>query len=132
MVSAAVMLSGLFRVGFVFAAGVVACGGPGEPSCTMCGLYSMAEGLMGYLIFTIAPLVATLAIMVYAVGLMWKAAEQNPAGVLKYKRAITAAVIGLIVIFLSVGMVNFVINVMDPADKTSTVFTIYTDCVESN
>lgn len=62
--------------------------------------------MMDYIVYTLAPLIAVLTIIIYAIGLMVSAVRQCPAGILKYKKAITAAIIGLIMIFLAAGMAN--------------------------
>ena len=124
------VVAAIFTAAFSFAeaAGVINCGGPGQPSCQVCDAYALSEGLLGYIVWTIAPLVAVIAIMAYGLGMIWKAAEQNPAGVYKYKRAITAAVIGIVVIFLAEGMVNLIIGALNPTENSGIIRT-YTECV---
>ncbi|HOX30169.1 MAG TPA: hypothetical protein P5080_02990 [Candidatus Paceibacterota bacterium] len=68
--------------------------------------------MMDYIVYTLAPLIAVLAIILYAIGLMVSAARQHPEGILKYKKAITAAIIGLMIIFLAAGMVNLLFRVI--------------------
>lgn len=126
-------LAALFFLSYPYVsfAGAVPCGGPGQRSCEICESYAILEGFAGYAVFTIAPLIAVLAIMIYALGMMLKAAEQNPAGVLKYKRAITAAVIGLCFIFMAAGIVTTMIGAMDPSQEGIYPFKTYTECVKS-
>jgi predicted small integral membrane protein len=68
--------------------------------------------MFDYIVYTLAPLIAVLAVILYAIGLMVSAARQHPAGILKYKKAITAAIIGLTIIFLAAGMVNLWSNII--------------------
>jgi len=43
--------------------------------------------MMDYIVYTLAPLIAVLAIILYAIGLMVSAARQHPEGILKYKKS---------------------------------------------
>jgi len=82
---------------FALADGLVPCGGHGEPACSLCYLYVLAQKVMNFLAYTIAP---TVAILVVAYGgFMILTAGSNPSNKQAGYKAIKAAIIGILIVF---------------------------------
>ena len=109
------------------AAGLVPCGGKGEPTCQLCHLFLMFQGVVNFLLKYI--LVPLAVLMLILGGFMYVFAYVNPSEVLfgrkggpalisQAKKLIVSVIIGLIVLFLAWGAVNLIFQVLGVADWT--------------
>ncbi len=85
-------------------AGLVPCGGPGQDPCTICHLFLMLNNIVKFIMFTIAPPLAVLMLIVG--GAMFFFAGGAPTKIEGAKRIITAVFIGLLIIFCAWVIVN--------------------------
>lgn len=92
---------------FVQAAGLVPCGGPGEPVCTFCHLFVMFNNVIKFVMFNLVPPVAVLMLVVG--GIMYFFAGTSPSALTSAKSIITSVAIGLMIIFCSWVIVNTVL-----------------------
>lgn len=105
----------LFLLIFIFiispfiiqAAGLVPCGGDGEPSCGLCHLFVMIRSVIVFLTGIAA---VVLAIMLIVGGIMFVTAHGNPEWVTKARKTITGAIIGFLIVIMSWIIVNSVIT----------------------
>lgn len=82
---------------WAFAAGLVPCGGQGEPACSLCHLFELAQGITKFLTFTIAPILAVLAVAWGGFNIFLAGA--SPDKVKTGRNAITKAAVGLLIVF---------------------------------
>jgi len=78
---------------------LVPCGRPGAPTCQFCDIFKLLNNIMNYIIKCIAPIVAGLMLVIGGFYLL--IAGTSPQLVSKAKSIITAAVIGLVIIFVA-------------------------------
>jgi hypothetical protein len=108
----------LISVPFVsLAAGLVPCGGDGEPRCQLCHLFVMFKNVTDFLLKYIVP---SLAVLMLAIGgFMYVFAYLSPSEALaggakggpgllsQAKRLIVSVIFGLVIIFAAWILVNF-------------------------
>lgn len=92
----------------VQAAGLIPCGGPNEPFCNLCYFFDLINNLIKFFLFTIA-LPVTILMFVLG-GVLFLFAGAKPELMNKAKAIITAAVIGLVLMFGAWIMVNTVLQ----------------------
>lgn len=78
-----------------FAAGLVPCGGPGEPACNFSYVIVLAQNVINFLIFNLAMPLAAISFAV--AGIMMLTAGGNESQVAKAKGIFSAVFIGLII-----------------------------------
>jgi len=99
-----------FSPNLIQAAGLVPCGGEGEPVCQLCHFFVMFDNIIDFLLLKIVPPLA--ALMIAIGGFMYILAyaggvEKGPEMISQAKRLFTAVAIGLLIIygaFLIVGL----------------------------
>lgn len=98
-ISALVLLFGtLFFVPFFSqAAGLVPCGGIGEPPCNLCFLFKMFANVVDFVIFKLVPPLAIL--MIAFGGLMFFLAAGNPSQVSRARGILISVFVGLFIIY---------------------------------
>ncbi len=92
---------------FTQAAGLVPCGGPGEPVCTFCHLFVLFNNVIKFVMFDLVPPAAVLMLVVG--GIMYFFAGTSPSVLTKAKSIITSVAIGLAIIFCSWIIINTVL-----------------------
>jgi hypothetical protein len=113
-------------LGFLFfffsqvqAAGLVPCGGPGEPACQLCHIFVMLDRIIDFLLLPpdgIVPIIATLMLVIGGVMFFWGGA--SPETLRKAKSLLTSVVIGLVIIYASWLIINLFFQVIGVADWT--------------
>ena len=111
----AVFLGILFFPLFSSAQGLVPCGEPGNP-CQFCHLFVLVENIINFFLINIVFPVATLIIIIG--GLMFLLYTENAQRVEQAKSLLTAAIIGLVLIFSSWIIVNFFLTAIGLSDFT--------------
>lgn len=110
---------------FLFSAGqalascdmvLVPCGRRTGVGCGFCDIFQLINNIVTYILTCIAPILATL--MLVFGGLYMLAARGNPATLNKAKGIITAAVTGLIIIFIAWVFLNSILDYMGVAEWT--------------
>ena len=100
----------------VQAAGLVPCGGEGEPSCQICHLFELLDRIMDRILFNFVPIIAT--VMLIVGGIMFFFAGGNPNALQTAKGIIKSVVIGLIIIFAAFLIVGSMLQAIGLADWT--------------
>jgi len=85
-------------------AALVPCGGPSQPECTVCHLFLMLNDIVKFIMFTIAPPLAVLMLIVG--GAMFFFAGGSPDKIEGAKKIIGSVFIGLLIIFCAWVIVN--------------------------
>jgi len=110
------------------AAGLVPCGGGGEPRCQLCHLFEMFKRVVDFLLTKIIPPLAVLMIAIG--GFMYVFAYLSPAVALpgggkggpallgQAKKLIISVIFGLLIIFAAWIIVNFFFQMIGVADWT--------------
>jgi len=116
------LITGLAAV-FLFSAGSVLaiCEGPivpcgGDNPCQFCHIFVLIANIVNYVLTCLVPIVAGLMIIIG--GLYLLAAGASPETLGKAKSVITAAVIGLVIIFLAWVFLNTLLTYMGIAEWT--------------
>jgi hypothetical protein len=115
----------LLSFGTVQAAGLVPCGGYGEPSCTFCHFFVMINNIITEIFKWVAPIAA---LMLVAGGVMLLFAGAKPDMLIKAKGAITATVIGVVIIFGAWIIVNTILTKIGIIDTPSILEWYNIDC----
>jgi len=97
-------------------AALVPCGGPGQEDCQLCHLFVLIDNIIDYLFTYIIPPVALLVIVIG--GIYMITAGGDPQAVQKAKSVITAAAIGLAVIFLALVFLYTFLDIIGVATWT--------------
>ena len=84
--------------------GLVPCGGPNKPDCTLCYFFVMFDTIIDFLLFCIVPPLA--ALMIAIGGGMYIISQGNPEMLGRAKKLFTAVVIGLLIIYGAWVIVN--------------------------
>lgn len=110
LVCALVLASALLPISSAFAAGLVPCGGQGEPTCTWNMLMELGKRIINFLLFTIA--VPLAALLVAYGGMLMLISGTNPGNVNKGKTIIYQTLISLAIAFLAWLIVNTLLGVL--------------------
>jgi hypothetical protein len=103
--------------GPVQAAGLVPCGGTGEPACQFCHIFVLINTLLYKVLFVLVPVVATLLLVV--AGVMFFFAGANPKNLGQATGIIKSVVIGLVIIFAAWMIVNTIITSIGLVESSS-------------
>jgi hypothetical protein len=88
----------LFAANYSFAAGLVPCGGEGEPGCNWCYLFQLFKNIIDFAMMIIFPIATVM--MIYG-GFLMMTAGDNQSRFGDGKKAMTSAVIGILIALLS-------------------------------
>ena len=89
--------------------GLVPCGQSGNP-CNFCHIFVLVANVVNYVLTCLVPIVA--ALMIIIGGLYLLIAGPSPEKLSKAKAVLTAAIIGLFIIFLSWVFINTLLSFM--------------------
>ncbi|MDP4007422.1 MAG: hypothetical protein Q8P55_02410 [bacterium] len=99
----------------VGAQGLVPCGEEGNP-CQLCDLFGLINNILNWVLFIFVPIVAPIFIVIG--GLYMLVARDNPGTLTTGKNVLTAAVIGLIIIYTAWVLLNTVLTSLGVASWT--------------
>lgn len=105
-----VLLSLLFAPVTIYAAGLVPCGNPGEPACTIGHFFEMLARIYNFIVWNIAAPLAIIGITVGAIFMLISAG--NPDLFNRGKEIIKWAVIGLFLVFASWVIINTILTAL--------------------
>jgi amino acid transporter len=95
---------------------IVPCGRVGTPPCEFCHLFVLLDNIIKFFLTCLVPLVATL--MLVTGGFLLLIGGTSPEKVSQAKSLITAAVIGLIIIFVAWVFLNTFMSIIGIAEWT--------------
>lgn len=107
------LLIGIFLLLFlipsiVAAAGLVPCGGSGEPACSIGCFFAMLANIYNFLVKGIATPLAVLSITIGGIILLVSAG--NPSAVGLGKKIVYSAIIGLVLVYCSWLIINVLLT----------------------
>lgn len=94
---------------------IIPCGGD-KPICEFCHVFELANNIIVYLMTCLAPIVS--GVMLILGGFYFMIAGVDPSKMNKAKEVVTAAIVGLIVIFVSWVILNTFLSSMEIAEWT--------------
>ncbi len=97
----------ILNLGAAAAAGLVPCGGPGQHDCTICDLFTGVKNIIDFLV-EIAWLIGVI-ILIYA-GVMLLTSGESETRREKGKKALWAAVWGLLIVFAAWLIIDTIIK----------------------
>jgi hypothetical protein len=92
-----------------FAAGLVPCGGQGEPDCQPCHIFAGFSNVINFIVFQLTPAAAAVMILASGVVLLFGGSESART---MGKKMFTSAIIGLIIVYSSWLIVNTIITTL--------------------
>jgi len=95
---------------------LVPCGGTGQPTCQFCHIFVLINNIISFILTCLAPIVAGLMLVIG--GLYLLAAGPSPEKVSQAKSIITAAVIGIVIIFVAWVFLNTFLDAIGVAEWT--------------
>lgn len=98
----------IFFPAWISAAGLVPCGGEGEPSCTACHVRLLIQNIMDWLV-VILGLIAVLSIVVS--GIYMAVSRGNPAAAQWAKKRIFNALLGYAIVLASWMIIDVILKV---------------------
>jgi hypothetical protein len=96
-------------------AALVSCGGPGDP-CKLCDLFVIIDNIVDFILIDIVPPIAVTAFVIG--GVYFFMSRGNPQSVSKAKSVLTAAVIGLLLVYGSFLIVSLFFNAIGVSQWT--------------
>lgn len=109
-------LSGLLLPLVSLGAGLVPCGGAGEPACQLCHLFVLLDNIIDFFLKYIVIPVATLLLVIG--GLMFFLYAEDPSKVEQAKSLLRSTIIGLVMIFAAWLIINTFFMAIGVADWT--------------
>ncbi|MBI2038613.1 MAG: hypothetical protein HYT19_01680 [Candidatus Nealsonbacteria bacterium] len=103
----------------VKAAGLVPCGGTGEPVCGFCHIFVLFNNIVNFL-FRLVPPAAAFMLMV--AGVKFFMAVDNPGEVKNAQNVIKSVIIGLIIIYGAWALVGAFLSAIGLATWTQNIF----------
>jgi len=104
----------------VQAAGLVPCGGPGEPACQLCHLFVMFDKIIDFVLINLIPPLAVLMLVIG--GVMFIFAAESPTWVTRGKSIMTSVVIGLIIIYAAWLIIGLFFQVIGLTEWTKEIY----------
>jgi len=98
------------------AQGLVACGGASQDPCQLCDIFQLISNILNFFVWPLGPTIATL--MLATGGFMFFAGGANPVWITRARSIMTAAVIGIVIIFVAWLAVHFVLDFFGVASWT--------------
>jgi len=96
------------------AQGLVPCGNPGQPNCTLCYFFIMLDNIVDFLLLRLVPVLA--AIMIAIGGFMYIISRANPDQLTRVRSLLTAVAIGLLIVYGAWIIINTFLIVIGAAD----------------
>jgi hypothetical protein len=110
----------LFFSQIAFAAGLVPCGGEGEPPCQLCHLFVLLDNIIDFFLLRIVLPVSTLLLVIG--GFMFIFYAEDPRMVEQGKKILTSVIVGLAIIFLAYLVVGTFLRIIGLAQWTQNIY----------
>ena len=120
-----IILFSFFFFQIAFAAGLVPCGGPGEPPCQLCHLFVLLDNVIDFFLLKIVFPVSVLLLVIG--GFMFLFYAENPKMVERGKSILTSVVIGLVIIFSAYLVVGTFLKMVGLAQWTENIYQSWWD-----
>ena len=108
-----IILLGFLAPVFAQSAGLVPCGGEGEDACTFCHFFVMLDRIIDFLIAPPTGIVFIIATLMLVIGgVLFVISAGEPAKIATATKTMTAAVLGLVIIFAAWLFINLFYTVI--------------------
>ena len=98
---------------FASAAGLVPCGGENEEACTLCDLFLMLDNAIDFLIAPPDGVIFLIATVIFIIGgIMFLVSSGEPEKIATAKKAMTNAILGMMIIFVAWLFINLFYRVI--------------------
>ena len=98
------------------AAGLVPCGGTGQPACGFCDIFKLGKNIVDFFAKILVPSVAVLMFVI--AGFFFLTSGGNPQKAEQAKAVLTATVVGLIIIFGAYVLLNAFLSLVGVQEWT--------------
>lgn len=98
------------------AQGLVPCGGEGQPDCGLCHLFQLINNILNWVLFVLIPIIAPIFVVIGGIYLL--IARGDPGLFSQGKSVLTAAVIGLIIVYTAWVVLMTILNFLGVAPWT--------------
>ena len=115
-----IILFSFFFFKIAFAAGLVPCGGPGEPACQLCHLFVLLDNVIDFFLFKIVFPVSVLLLVIG--GFMFLFYAENPQMVEQGKKILISVIIGLVIIFSAYFVIGTFLKTIGLAKWTTDIY----------
>ncbi len=105
-----------FQVRAICEGSIVPCGGTAGPECNFCHIFELTSNILNFILTCIAPIVASL--MIIMGGFLLLVSGNSPEGLAQGKTIATAAIVGLLIIFIAYMSLNTLLASMGVAEWT--------------
>ena len=95
--------------------GLVPCGNPGQPDCTICDIFVLAQNIINFVLIDIVPVAA--ALLTAIAGILYLFGGAKPTWRALGKKLIKQVIYGLIIIYISFIILNTVLALVAPESK---------------
>jgi len=95
--------------------GLVPCGNPGQPTCTICDIFVLAQNIINFVLIDIVPVAA--ALLTAIAGILYLFGGAKPTWRALGKKLIKQVIYGLIIIYISFIILNTVLALVAPESK---------------
>jgi hypothetical protein len=100
------------------AEGLVPCGGENEEACTLCDFFVMLDNVIDFLIAPPKGIIFIIATLILVIGgIMFLVSSGEPDKIATAKKAMTNAVLGMIIIFVAWLFINLFYQVIGYKDE---------------
>ena len=89
---------------------IVPCGGQGQPDCQFCHIFVLIANIINFILTCLTPVIGGLMLIIG--GLYLLTAGINPQSLNRAKSVITAAIIGIVIIFIAWILLNTLLGFM--------------------
>jgi len=93
-----------------FSAGLVPCGGPGEPDCELGHFFEMIDNIIDFFLFTIIPPIAVLMLIIG--GLVFLLSGGSPEVANLGKRILRTTIFGLVLAYGAWVIINTILTLL--------------------
>jgi len=104
---------------FSLAAGLVPCGGPGEPACQFCHFFVMLDEIIDFVLFTLVPPIAVLMLAIGGAMFIFAYFSGGEQTLSQAKKLITSVFLGLVIIFAAWILINLFFQIIGVAEWTT-------------
>jgi hypothetical protein len=106
--------------GQAFGAGLVPCGGQGEPACNLCHFFVLIDNIIDFLLFRLVPPLALLFIIIG--GAMFLLGAGSPRTITQGKNIITSVLIGIGILYGGYFLIGLILQSIGLSQWTHDIY----------
>ena len=110
----------IFPSAFSVANGIVPCGNPGQPECTLCALFQMIDNLFDFVLFKLIPPVALLILIIGF--FIYILSSGDPDRISLANKLFTSVAIGILITYGAFLLLGLFFHAIGLADWTTNIY----------